>query len=340
MKTFITDLGNFAYLYKNLSKGVMKKKISILIPAYNEEKSLDALRSALVSFLNSDSRAAINYDYEVLVVNDGSTDSTEAILNRIHKEDSRFNYLSLSRNFGKENAMLAGFDFVTGDCCIIMDADLQDPVDVIPAMIEKWEEGYEDVYGKRLSRGKESWLRRKLTMTYYRILQNSTKFDILPNVGDFRLLDRRCIEAMRSLRETQRYTKGLFAWIGFKKAGIDFNRQSNTRRPSSFSLRSLMDLAIEGITSFTTAPLRIATVTGLIGSMLSFFYLIWIFVKTLIWGDPIQGFPTLMCTILLLGCLQLMALGIIGEYIGRIFKETKNRPVYIASTFNGEKLNP
>lgn len=316
----------------------MKKKISILIPAYNEEKSLNSLERILSDYLNSDIPAAKNYEYEVMIVNDGSTDSTEAILEQMHQRDARFNYLTLSRNFGKENAMLAGMDFLTGDCCVIMDADLQHPVSVIPEMVEKWEEGYDDVYGKRMSRGRESWLRQKLTLTYYNILQSSAKFDILPNVGDFRLLDRRCIDAMRSLRETQRYTKGLFAWIGFKKTGVEFNQDSNTTRPSSFSLRALMDLAIEGITSFTTAPLRIATITGLVGAFLSFLYLIWIFVKTIIWGDPIQGFPTLMCTILLLGCLQLMALGIIGEYIGRIFKETKNRPAYIASSLNGKKI--
>lgn len=316
----------------------MKKKISILVPAYNEEASLRKLHRVLADFIGADSPLAEKYDFEVLVVNDGSTDSSEAILEEIHAADPRFNYLTLSRNFGKENALLAGFDFVSGDCCVIMDADLQHPVKVIPTMIEKWEEGYDDVYGKRVSRGKESWLRRKLTLAYYRILQKSTNIDVLPNVGDFRLLDRRCIDAMRSLRETQRYTKGLYTWIGFNKTSVDFEQGSNTSRPSTFSFFSLVNLAIEGITSFTTAPLRIATITGVVGALLSFFYLIWVFVKTIIWGDPIQGYPTLICAILFLGCLQLMALGIIGEYIGRIFKETKNRPVYIAASFNGKRL--
>lgn len=315
-----------------------KKKISILIPAYNEEKMLRETCRALTAFIDSDAACPGRYDYEVLFVNDGSTDATDTILGEMHECDDRFNYLTLSRNFGKENALLAGLDYVSGDCCIIMDADLQHPVDVIPAMTSRWEEGYDDVYGKRRTRGSESWLRRRLTKAYYRLLQATSDLDILPDVGDFRLLDRRCIDALRSLRETQRYTKGLYTWIGYRKTGVEFDQQSNTTRPSTFSFRKLFNLAVEGITSFTTAPLRIATFAGLAGALMSFLYLIWIFVKTIIWGDPIQGFPTLMCTILLLGCLQLMALGIIGEYIGRIFKETKNRPVYIASALNGKKL--
>ena len=314
------------------------KKVSLLIPAYNEEQSLPLLREALEKFMEDSEGLGARYEIEVLFINDGSKDRTLEILQQFHKENPRFNYVSLSRNFGKENAMLAGFDFVTGDCCVIMDADLQHPLEVIPHMVEKWEEGYEDVYGSRLTRGKESWLRKKLSLGYYSMLQRSIKFDVLPNVGDFRLLDRRCIDAMRKLRETQRYTKGLYAWIGFKKTSIKFEQKESVRENSSFNFKSLFNLAVEGITCFTTAPLRIASIIGFLVALCALLYLVWIFVKTIMWGDPIQGFPTLMCTILMLGGIQLVALGIIGEYIGRIFNESKGRPVYIADLYNDKKI--
>jgi len=314
------------------------RKISLLIPAYNEEQSLPLLRDALVEFMDSDDGIGSRYEFEVLLVNDGSRDRTLKMLQEFHRTDKRFNYLSLSRNFGKENAMLAGFDYVTGDCCVIMDADLQHPVDIIPEMVGKWEQGYDDVYGSRITRGKESRLRKKLSLTYYRMLQRSTKFDILPNVGDFRLLDRRCVDKLRELRETQRYTKGLYAWIGYKKTSVKFEQKASVRENSSFNFRSLFNLAVEGVTCFTTAPLRIASIVGIVVAIFAMIYLVWIFVKTLVWGDPIQGFPTLMCTMLMIGGIQLLALGIIGEYIGRIFNETKGRPVYIADLYNDIKI--
>lgn len=313
------------------------KKISLLFPVFNEEHTLpllyDRVKAMILNVLYGR-----GYECEVLFVNDGSKDKTRSILEKLHQSDPNINYLNLSRNFGKENAMLAGFDYVTGDCCIVMDADLQDPVELIPEMIRYWEDGYDDVYGKRRDRGKESWLRKKLSLAYYYILQRTTSIEVLPNVGDFRLLDRRCIEALKKLRETQRYTKGLFCWIGYNKKEIEFDRADSAREKSSFNFIKLFNLAIEGITSFTIAPLRFASIIGFLVSFCSFCYLIWVFVKTIIWGDPIQGFPTLMCVILMLGGIQLLALGIIGEYIGRIFNETKNRPVYIVESFNGKKL--
>ena len=313
------------------------KRISLLIPAYNEEKSLPTRISHINALI--DSVSAQNegkYEFEILFINDGSSDNTAEELKKLHEADNKINYINLSRNFGKENAMLAGFDYVTGDCCVILDADLQDPIELIPEMIRQWEDGYDDVYGKRRSRGKESWLRKCLSLTYYNILQHASKIDILPNVGDFRLLDRKCIRALRELRETQRYTKGLFCWIGFKKKEIEFDRSNSIREKSSFNLFKLFNLAIEGITSFTTAPLRIASIIGTTISFLSFCYLIWIFIKTLIWGDPVQGFPALMCVILLLGGLQLLVIGILGEYISRIFNDSKNRPVYLVESYNGK----
>lgn len=312
------------------------KKISLLIPAYNESRSLDALSDALKNLI--DGPLSINYDFEVLFVNDGSNDDTLGILRRLHNDDPRFNYVSLSRNFGKENAMLAGFDYVSGDCAVILDADLQDPVDVIPEMVGWWEKGYDDVYGRRSTRGKESWLRKNLSLTFYNILQHSTRFDILPNVGDFRLLDRRCINALRELREGQRYTKGLFCWIGYNKKEVVFERHDREDGQSSFNFRSLFNLAVEGITSFTTTPLRLASVLGLLVSMIAIIYICIIIAKTIFFGEVVQGFPTLMCVILFLGGVQLLCIGIIGEYVGRIFLETKKRPVYIADEYNGRKV--
>ena len=212
---------------------------------------------------------------------------------------------------------------------VIMDADLQHPVDTIPQMISEWEKGYDDVYGKRMSRGKESIFRKLFTKTYYSLLNKSTLVDVLPNVGDFRLLDRKVVNAIRGLRESQRYTKGLYCWVGIKKTGVDFQTADRTAGETHMSASRLINLALEGITSYTTAPLRIATVLGFIISLLSICYMIYIFCKTLIFGEPIQGFPTIICTILFLGGCQLLALGIIGEYIGKIYNESKQRPAYI-----------
>lgn len=314
----------------------MKKTISLLIPTYNEENEISTLYNALSRL--TESEMAHTYDFEILFVNDGSTDKTLEKIIGLRENDSRISYLTLSRNFGKESAMLAGLDYVKGDCVVILDADLQDPVEVIPEMVKWWEKGYDDVYGCRSTRGREPWMRKSLTLLFYNFLQSAAKIDIPPNVGDFRLLDRRCIEALRKLRETQRYTKGLFGWVGFKKKEVLFDRHDRLGSKSSYSFRSLVNLAIDGITSFSTSPLRMASFLGFIIAFTAFVYLIAIFTKTIIWGDDVQGFPALMCVILFLGGIQLICLGIIGEYVGRIFTESKNRPVYIAESYNGENL--
>lgn len=310
------------------------KKISILVPCYNEEASLPLLYPELKKLMDK----TTNYQWEVLFVNDGSKDKTLQILKELREKDNRICYVDLSRNFGKENAMLAGFDYVTGDCMVIMDADLQDPPSLIPQMIQYWEEGYEDVYAKRNNRGKESWLRKKFSLLFYAILQKSTRFEVLKNVGDFRLLDRSCIETLKKLRETERYTKGMFCWIGYRKKEIVFDRGDRAAGQSNWNFFSLFNLAIEGITSFTTTPLRFASVFGFIIAFFAFILMIYYLVKTIIWGDDIQGFPTLITVILFLGGVQLLSIGILGEYLGRIFNETKNRPVYIAREYNGKKL--
>lgn len=277
------------------------------------------------------------YQWEIVFVNDGSTDKTLDVIKKIAYNDSRVKYVSLSRNFGKECAMLAGFDYVSGDCMVVMDADLQDPPELIEEMLEWWEKGYEDVYAKRSSRGKESWLRKWLSMSFYTLLQKSSRFDVLKNVGDFRLLDRKCIDVLRSMRENERYTKGMFAWIGFKKKEIVFKRHDRSIGTSNWSLYSLFNLGIEGITSSTTAPLRMAAIIGCVISLIAFGYLGWVLIKAWMWGDPVIGYPSMMAVILFLGGIQLLCLGIIGEYLGRVFNETKNRPVYIVSETNIEK---
>ena len=307
------------------------KKVSILIPCYNEEASLPALYEALRDLMEGQTA----YEWEVLMVNDGSRDHTIEVVRGLRAKDSRICYLDLSRNFGKENAMLAGFDYASGDCMVIMDADLQHPPHVIPEMLKYWEEGYEDVYAKRITRGKESYLRKRMTLLYYHLLQKTTRVEILENVGDFRLLDRKCINALKQLRESQRYTKGMYCWIGFKKHEILFEQGDRVAGESSFDFIRLLSLAMDGITSFTTAPLRIATFLGLIVSIVAFLFMVYVLVTTLIWGDPVQGYPTLMTIILFLGGVQLLSLGIIGEYLGRIFHETKGRPVYFVRETGG-----
>ena len=312
----------------------MKKLISILIPCYNEALSLPILIPKLEDIANN----LKQYDWEFLCVNDGSKDNTLEVLRELRQIYNRVNYIDLSRNYGKENAMLAGFDYVKGDCMVIMDADLQHPPHVIVKMLKKWEEGYDDVYASRLTRGKESWLRKKLSLLYYRILQRSTRLEVLPNVGDFRLLDRRCINALKQMRENNRYTKGMYCYIGFKKTYVTFATEDRVAGESSMNYKTLVNLAIEGILSYTTLPLRIATVIGVLTSLFAFIYMLVVFIKTLLYGDPVQGYPTMMIVILFLGGIQLLALGILGEYIGRIFTETKNRPVYFVRTYNDEQI--
>ena len=307
------------------------KKVTILIPCFNEEESLSALYEALRQLMDGQTA----YAWEVLMVNDGSSDHTIDLIRQFRQRDERICYVNLSRNFGKENAMLAGFDYASGDCMVIMDADLQHPPTVVPDMLRLWEEGYEDVYARRITRGKESWLRRRFTLLYYKMLQHSTRAEVLQNVGDFRLLDRKCINALRQLRETQRYTKGMYSWIGFRKHEVWFEQGDRMAGQSKFNFSRLLNLAIDGVTSFTTSPLRMATYLGLFVSMVAFLYMCYILITTLVWGDPVAGYPTMMTVILFLGGVQLLSLGIIGEYLGRIFYETKGRPVYVVSDVEG-----
>ena len=309
------------------------KKISILIPAYNEEEVLESLYQRLGKLANDNK----SYDFEFLFVNDGSRDKTLEIIKDYAEKDDRVAYVSFSRNFGKEIAMIAGFDYVTGDATVIVDADLQDPPELIPKMIKYWEEGYDDVYAKRNSRDGESWLKKASSQWFYRILQKSTHIPIQIDTGDFRLLDRCCVEALKQIRESQRYTKGMFSWIGYKKKEITYNRDPRIAGKSKWNYAKLFNFAIDGITSFTTMPLRISSILGFIVSLIAFIFIIIVVVKTTLFGDPVAGYPSLMAVVLFLGGIQLLSLGVIGEYIGRIFIETKQRPLYFVEEYHSGK---
>lgn len=308
------------------------KKITILLPAYNEEASFPLIKENMTRVIQENP----NYEWEFLLVNDGSTDHTLQQMIRLHDEDSHYSYLDLSRNYGKEIAMMAGFDYVDSDALIIMDADMQHPIDVIPEMISWWEQGFDDVYAQREG-SKESWMKRKTSQWYYNLLQSLTRVPIQKNTGDFRLLDKSCIKALRMMREKERNTKGLYSWIGFHKKGIYYQQKERQEGETKWSFWSLVNLALTGITSYTTAPLRIASILGIMISFVAFLYLIYIIAMTNIFGEPVQGYPTIMVTMLFLGGVQLLGLGIIGEYLGRIFNEVKQRPGYFINSYNGKK---
>lgn len=306
------------------------KKISLLIPAYNEQEVLHYLYERL----NKLAGETPGYSFEFLFVNDGSRDRTLEIIKSYADKDSRVAYINLSRNFGKEIAMIAGLDHVTGDATVIIDADLQDPPELIPKMIAFWEQGYDDVYARRRSRAGESWIKKITSESYYKILQKSTTIPIQQDTGDFRLLSHRCVEALRQFRETQRNAKGMFSWIGYKKKEILYDRDPRAAGETKWNYIKLINLAIDGITSFTTAPLRISSVLGMMVSSAAFIYILYLVIRTLLFGTDLAGYPSMMAVILFLGGVQLLSLGVMGEYIGRIFNETKSRPLYLVEEYH------
>jgi polyisoprenyl-phosphate glycosyltransferase len=309
------------------------KKITLLIPAYNEEAVLDHLYARLGQLSKDEPK----YDFEFLFVNDGSKDGTLDMIKSYAETDKRVSYVNFSRNFGKEIGMIAGLDHALGDAVVIIDADLQDPPELIPQMIKYWEEGYDDVYAKRKSREGETWLKKFTSRAYYSLLQKLSSVPIQKDTGDFRLLDRRVVEALKQFRESQRNTKAMFSWVGFNKKEILYNRDPRAAGETHWNYFKLINLAVDGITSFTTAPLRISTALGGLVSVIAFVYLIIIVIKTLAYGTNLNGYPSMMAVILFLGGVQLLSLGIIGEYVGRIFNETKNRPLYLVEEYhNGQ----
>jgi glycosyltransferase involved in cell wall biosynthesis len=302
----------------------MSKSITILIPCYNEAAVLPKLFSRLEK-LSADFP---KFDWQFLFVNDGSRDKSLELIKTQADKNKQIHYIDLSRNYGKEIAMMAGIDNVQTDAMVIIDADLQDPPELIPEMIKIWESGYDDVYARRKSRAGESWLKRLTSWGYYRVLQKSTQVPIQRDTGDFRLLDKKCVEALQQIRETNRSTKALFSWIGYQKKEIAYDRDERAAGKSKWNYRQLINLALDGITSFTTSPLRISAVIGFLISFGTIIYIIVIIFQTIFNISYQPGYPSMMAVILFLGGAQLLSIGIIGEYIGRIFTETKNRPLY------------
>lgn len=309
-----------------------EQMISILVPCYNEEEVLHEFYQRTVKVIDTIEK----YDFELIFVNDGSSDHTLKILKELRGKDSRVSYVDLSRNFGKEIAMIAGIDYLTGDAAVIMDADLQDPPEMIPEMIFWWEQGYDDVSAKRRSRAGESFFKKWSSHMFYKILQKLSSIPVQPDVGDFRLLDKQCLNALRLMRESQRYTKGLFSWIGFNKKEILFDREARAAGKTKWNYWKLLNLAIEGITSFTIAPLRAAAFIGSVLAIIAILYMVFIVARTLIFGGDVAGYPSLISVILFIGGVQLLFLGIIGEYLGRVFNESKFRPLYLVKDYNGK----
>ncbi len=309
------------------------KKISIIIPAYNEQESLPILYERLTKLMET----LNNYDFEVLFVNDGSKDQTIEIIKELREKDKRICYVDFARNFGKEIAMIAGLDYATGDCVIFMDADLQDPPELVPELVKYWEEGYDDVYAKRKSRKGETWLKKFTSKMYYKVLQHVTRVEIQEDTGDFRLLDRRCVNALKKLRESQRNTKSMFSWIGYKKKEVLYDRDPRVAGTTKWNYGKLMDLAIDGITALTTSPLRISTFIAIPTFIVLFGYFVYVIAKCFVVDQPIQAYQSIILLILFFSGIQILLFGIVGEYLGRIFNETKNRPLYLVNEYNGEK---
>ncbi|AZP03615.1 glycosyltransferase family 2 protein [Jeotgalibaca ciconiae] len=311
------------------------KKITILIPAYNEEEVLPQLMERL----NKVTRSIPQYAFEYLFINDGSSDQTLEILKKQKIQDSRIRYMDLSRNFGKETAMLAGFDNARGDAVIILDADLQQPPETIPEMIQWWEQGYEDVYAIRKKRDGETRRKEWTSKIFYKVIDKMSPTKVYPQAGDFRLLDRKCIDALKQIRENERYTKGMYGWIGFKKKEIQYVADERAAGVTKWSWSNLFKLAMDGITSYSTVPLKIWSYIGFFISFIAFLFLAFEIGKTFLFGTDVAGYPTLLAAILFLGGIQLISLGVIGEYLGRVFVETKRRPPYfIRETSEDESI--
>ena len=311
------------------------KKISIIIPAYNDEEALPALMERITKFADDTK----DYDFEFLFVNDGSKDRTIELIKEYREKDKRVCYVDFARNFGKETAMKAGIDYATGDAVVFLDADLQDPPEIITEMIKYWEEGYDDVYAQRKSRKGETWMKKFTSKMYYKILQDLTNVPIQKDTGDFRLLDRRCVNALKVMNESQRNSKSMFSWIGYKKKAIFYDRDPRIAGKTKWNYSKLINLAIDGITSFTTSPLRISTFIAIPTFLVLFVYFIYVIAKSFIVHQPIQAFQATILLILFFSGIQIMLFGIVGEYLGRIFNETKNRPLYLVNEYNGEKEN-
>jgi glycosyltransferase involved in cell wall biosynthesis len=305
--------------------------LTVVVAAYNEAEALPLLHPRIIAVL--DALRPDGIQGRVLYVDDGSHDATWAVLRGLAAADPRVALLRLSRNFGKEAALTAGLDPVEAGAALILDGDGQDPPELIPQFVAKWREGFDDVHGTRTVREGEGWLKKTTAHGFYRVIGRLSKTPIPEDTGDFRLLSPRALAALRQLRERHRFMKGLFGWVGFAQVAIPYQREARVAGNSKFNFWKLWNFALEGITSFSTAPLRLATYLGIATALLAFAYAVWIVVKALLWGDPVAGWPTMMVVILFLGGVQLVALGMIGEYLGRLYMESKQRPLYLVDTW-------
>ena len=306
-------------------------RLTVVVAAFDEADVLPTLHARIASTL--DAMLDDGVDSRVLYVDDGSDDGTWQVMQAIASGDARVALLRLSRNFGKEAALTAGLDRIEDGAAMILDADGQDPPELIPQFVAKWREGYDDVHGTRTLREGEGWLKRATAHAFYRVMRHLSKTPIPTDTGDFRLLSPRALAALRQLRERHRFMKGLFGWIGFEQASIPYEREARLGGSSKFNFWRLWNFALEGITSFSTAPLRLATYLGVLTAVLAFAYAVWIVAKALLWGDAVAGWPTMMAVILFLGGVQLVALGLIGEYLGRLYEESKQRPLYLVDSW-------
>lgn len=299
-------------------------KISLVVPVFNEEEAIPIFYKTV-----RENEELKKHEVEIIFINDGSKDSTESIINALATADSLVKPLSFTRNFGKEPALFAGLDHATGDAVIPIDVDLQDPIDVIPVLIEKWQEGADVVLAKRTDRSTDGWLKRKTAEWFYKLHNKISTPKIEENVGDFRLMSRETVENIKLLPERNLFMKGVLSWVGGNVDIVEYTRAERSAGESKFNGWKLWNLALEGITSFSTFPLRMWTYIGLFVAALSFVYGGWMIVDKLIWGNPVPGYPSLLVSILFLGGIQLIGIGVLGEYIGRIYTESKKRPKYL-----------
>jgi glycosyltransferase involved in cell wall biosynthesis len=302
--------------------------LSIVAPAYNEEDVINDFHSCLAIVLGE-----LNIQYEVLYVNDGSKDNTAKILFDLQRKHNYVSVINLSRNFGKELALTAGLDHAAGDLIVVIDTDLQDPPELIPDLIAKMHEGYDMVYAKRVERDGESWLKKLTAFLFYRFINKLSDVEIPEDTGDYRILNRIALNELNKLREHHRFMKGLFAWVGFRQTGIPYYRNRRHAGQTKWNYKNLWNFAIEGITSFSTKPLKIASYLGLLTASVALVYAIMIIFEKIVYGNPVAGYPSLMVTVLFLGGVQLITLGIIGEYLARTFNEAKQRPLYIIDKY-------
>lgn len=302
--------------------------LSVIVPLFNEEDVLPEFHRRLASVLDRLPLAA-----EIVYVNDGSTDGSLALIHDLRGRDPRVAVVDLSRNFGKEIAMAAGLDHASGDAVVIIDADLQDPPEVIPELVAQWRNGFDVVYAQRMAREGESFVKKFTAHWFYRLIQRTNRVKIPVDTGDFRLLSRRAVDSLNRLRESHRFMKGLFAWIGHPQKAVPYHRDRRFAGESKFNYWRLWNFAIEGFTSFTIAPLKVATYVGAAIAGLAFAFAFWIILKTILYGDPVRGYPSLMVVVLMLGGVQLITIGVLGEYVGRMFNETKQRPLYLLNEY-------